>query len=184
MAEVFTEFLGTKEIDVTLTSTTVPTNDADAAVRAGQGPPSRDHRGAPLGRHALSGLQHHGRRARTRRSALRPETRLPADRHVEVTRQRAPCPLPHDRAQPCRTHRAEADVAAPPSADKRVRTAGAQYARSGRHPSAPSGRAPTTATAGDSGRKPAPGVERLLIVLSGAELTPPLPGRPSAHARL
>src|SRR5215218_8878990 len=57
------------------------------------------------------------------------------------------------------------------------------HVRYGRHASAPSGRVPTTATAGESGRKPAPGVERLLIVLSVAERTPPPPGRPSGHAR-
>jgi hypothetical protein len=44
---------------------------------------------------------------------------------------------------------------------------------SGRTASAPSGRVPTTATAGESGRKPAPGVERLLIVVSVAERTLP-----------
>ena len=46
-------------------------------------------------------------------------------------------------------------------------------ARCGRHASAPSGRVPTTATAGESERKPAPRVERLLIVLSVAERTLP-----------
>jgi hypothetical protein len=54
--------------------------------------------------------------------------------------------------------------------------------RDGRHASAPSGRVPTTATAGESGRKPAPGTERLWIVLSVAERTLP-PGRPSGYAR-
>ena len=54
---------------------------------------------------------------------------------------------------------------------------------SGRHTSAPSGRVPTTATAGDSERKPAAAVERLLIVLSMAERTPPPPRRLSGHAR-
>jgi hypothetical protein len=51
----------------------------------------------------------------------------------------------------------------------------------GRQASAPSGRVRTTATAGESGRKPGPG-RPLLIVLSVAERTPPPPGRPS-HAR-
>ena len=55
--------------------------------------------------------------------------------------------------------------------------------RCGRHASAPSGRVPTTATAGESERKPAAAVERLLIVLRVAERTPPPPGRPSGHAR-
>jgi hypothetical protein len=41
----------------------------------------------------------------------------------------------------------------------------------------------TTATAGESERKPAAAVERLLTVLSVAERTPPPPGRPSGHAR-
>jgi hypothetical protein len=48
-----------------------------------------------------------------------------------------------------------------------------QDARLGRHASAPSGRVPTTATAGESERKPAPGVERLLILLSTPERTSP-----------
>jgi hypothetical protein len=52
-----------------------------------------------------------------------------------------------------------------------------------RHASAPSGRVPTTPTAGESERKPAAAVERLLIVLSVSEPTPPQPGRPSGHAR-
>jgi hypothetical protein len=42
---------------------------------------------------------------------------------------------------------------------------------------------PTTATAGESDRKPAPGLERLLIVVSVAQRTPPQPGRPSEDAR-
>ena len=60
---------------------------------------------------------------------------------------------------------------------------GVADARSGRHASAPSGRVPTTATAGESERTPAATVERLVIVLSVAERTPPPPGRPSGHAR-
>jgi hypothetical protein len=57
------------------------------------------------------------------------------------------------------------------------------HARSGRAASAPSGRVPTTATAGESERTAAATVERLLIVPSVAERTPPPPGRPSGHAR-
>jgi hypothetical protein len=69
-------------------------------------------------------------------------------------RQRSPAPLPA-------------------LVDKRVEGLAAGHARSGRHASAPSGRVPTTATAGESERKPAPGLERLLIVVSVAEGTPP-----------
>jgi hypothetical protein len=52
--------------------------------------------------------------------------------------------------------------------------------RSGRHASAPSGRVPTTATAGESERKPAAGVERLLIV--GASPSGPSPTGSSIRA--
>jgi hypothetical protein len=55
---------------------------------------------------------------------------------------------------------------------KRLETASTR-ARLGRHASAPSARVPTTATADESGRKPAPGTERLWIVLSVAERTLP-----------
>ena len=45
--------------------------------------------------------------------------------------------------------------------------------RSGRHARVPSGRVPTTATAGENERKPAATVERLLTVLSVVERTLP-----------
>jgi hypothetical protein len=55
--------------------------------------------------------------------------------------------------------------------------------RCARAASAPCGRVPTTATASESERTPAATVERLLIVLSVAERSPPPPGRPSGHRR-
>jgi hypothetical protein len=85
---------------------------------------------------------------------------LPGSRgcdHLEVPS----CPLPRDCARLRRRPR---------------------VARSGRNASAPSGLVPTTATAGESERKPGPGLERLLLVLSVAQRTPPPAGRPSGHA--
>ena len=55
--------------------------------------------------------------------------------------------------------------------------------RCARAASAPCGRVPTTATVSESERTPAATVERLLIVLSVAERSPPRPGRPSGHRR-
>jgi hypothetical protein len=66
---------------------------------------------------------------------------------------------------------------------KRARHGRIRGFRDGRHASSPSGRVPTTPTAGESRRKPAPRLERLLIVLSVAQRTPPPAGRPSGHAR-
>ena len=68
------------------------------------------------------------------------------------------------------------------SCDKPASPLARADARSRRHASAPSGRVPTTATAGERARTPAAAVERLVIVLSVAERTPPPPRRPSGHA--
>jgi hypothetical protein len=59
------------------------------------------------------------------------------------------------------------------SFDKRAPYWRRAHASPGRHTSAPSARVPTTATADESGRKPAPGTERLWIVPSVAQQTLP-----------
>ena len=84
-----------------------------------------------------------------------------------------------DRATPCSGRLSSR------RSERLERTAG--DAHFGRHASPPSDRAPTTATAGESGANRCPGVERLMIILGMAERTPPPPdpsptGRPSGHA--
>jgi hypothetical protein len=87
MAEVFSEFLDTNRIDVTLTSTAVPTMPIRHFERA------RDLRAEIIDARLWGGLHYRDSSiegvARTGHNALRPETRPPADRHVGITRQRA-----------------------------------------------------------------------------------------------
>lgn len=146
---------------------------------------------------------------RGRRSRSRADSRLPRPRRREHTMQAptppAPSPQPTPAQKAIETGCSQRGKRAAPSAPSfhaprtaarhggktgaRLLSCGratvadlqASDACSGRHASAPSGRVRTTATAGESGRKPGP-VDRLLIVLRVAERTSP-PGRPSVDAR-